>query len=458
MDSNGSLSNYTGDNSLVFPLNRIISNSYSFDVQRTNISHLGNLGTIFRPILNNTEVNFSFDYYLNGLLNDVRLGLYCNIPSGNTSLGPLIFGNTNRTSILSGFYTRDNARSNENSLQWPPKCREPKNLFVASKKDYLDYNDISQGLYRERDIDVYAFGDCFLSSYKCQASISQIPTVSVNYICNNLEVYGSGVNCDSPSLDTRNYNINSGTKFSIPNNFQGTGLPTVLIPQDIIINIQQQDPNYSLTNGYLLDEFGNRLITEDNNYLTITSLQQSDYDINNLPVDFNDIKIQSFDFGFELNRNNMYGIGYKFPLDKQIVWPVISNLNFSFLPGDLKTSSLVSLIKDDKKYNISIKLKYQNNTRNWTGVAIQYDFVGSKINNFNSNISISNRLENSLSFTTEINPLKTGEGLFISGFLSIPYSPMSSGYLLDESGNKLIMENGDYFLISSNGDIVRVLY
>ena len=434
LTSDGVLTNNTGDTCLIFPLHRIISNQYSFNVNRTDISHLGSLGTISRPILNNTEINLSFDYFLNGLANDVRLGLYCNIPSGDSNSGPLLFGNSNRTSILFGLYTRDDRRSEDNStLHWPPRKREPKSLFLASKQDTLDFNNLTSGSYRD-NVDVYAFGNCYLNTYKMGAGVGQIPQVSVSFVADNLEVHSSGINLDTPAINPQTYNVYSGIKFSIPNNFEGTGLPTVLLPQDITVSIKQRSNNSE--------------------------------NLTDLFLDYTDIKLQNFNFDFSLNRNNLYAIGYKFPLDKQIQFPVIANLNFNLLPGDNKVGSLVSLIKRDENYDINIKLKYQSNERNWTGVAIQYDFIGAKFNGFNDSISISERKNNTLSFSQEINPLSTGIGLFISGFLSIPSAAgtpeatyLSDDFDPDGSLDNLLTQDSDIFTLYFGGLTgTRILY
>jgi len=420
----------SGNYSLIFPLNRITSATFSFGADnRQNISHLGDLGTIKRPILNNQEINLSINYYLMGLVNEARIGLNVNTPSGDYLTGPMLYG-TGRKSPIYGYYSRDANLSNETEFGFPFIQREPRNLFFAINKDALDHNEITSGTtilnsYRNNDVNVLGFGDAYLTSYSCSAGIGQIPNVTANFVCNNVEMYGSGLDCPLPSVNTQTYNINSGYKFSIPNNFQGTGLPTVLLPRDIILSIKQRSNNSE--------------------------------DLTDLFLDYADIKIQKFDFNFSLARNSLYSIGHKFPLDRTIQFPVISDLNIDLLPGDNKAGSLVSLIKRDEEYDISIRMNYQANNHSFNGTAICYEFIGAKFNEFGSDISIQNRQSNTLSFTTELDPLNTTRGLFITGYLGIPNTPTDVSYLIgdfDFDGNSddmLLFESLDLFTLRIGG-------
>ena len=424
----------TDNNSLVFPLKRVISSSFSIDPQRIQISNLGNFGTIARPILNNAQIKLNVDYYLMGLINEMRVGLLANVNT-NGGIGEPLLSESGRFSILSGLYTRDYSTTYDfEYYKWPLKCREPKNLFIAAKKDGLDLNDTTSGtnlstLYKNTTVDVYGFGDCYLESYRCSAAYNQIPTVSLGFSANNLELYSSGLCCDIPSVIPTTYDIRSGTKFSIPNTFEGTGLPTVLIPRDISLTIKQRSNN---------------------------STQLTD-----LIVDFNDIKIQNFDFSFNLNRSPMYSLGAKIPYDQKITIPIISELNIKTFPGDSKAGSLVSLIKRDEPYDISIRMSYQNKNQ-FTGVGICYEFIGAKFGGASSSSSIGSRQDFNLKFETQLNPISTSYGLFMTGYLGIPNSPTDIVYLADSffsntmPVDNLLMQNGDLFWLNTSG--YRILY
>jgi hypothetical protein len=428
---NNNWENINDNYPLVFPLKRVVSASYSIEVNRTNISHLGNLGTIARPILNNPEVQLNISYYLMGLINEMRLGLLGNVHWNSSAEEYLLYGD-NRIPLLSGLYSRDYSPSNDSDYNYPLKSREPKNIFVAVKKDSLDLNDVSSGdslstKYKNTSVDVYGFGDCYINSYRSSAGIGQIPTVSVGFVSNNIELYASGLCNDIPAINPRTYNIYSGTKFSIPNNFEGDGLPTVMLPNDITLSIKQRSNNSE--------------------------------NLTDLLLNYTDVKIQSYNFDLNLNRSPLYGVGYKFPLDKVLTTPIIGSLNFSLLPGDSKEGSIVSLIKRDEDYDISIRLNYQRGSL-FNGCGICYDFISAKFNGFDSNLTISERQNNNLSFTFELDPLATTKGMFITGYLGIPNSGTSVIYLGDEfdygGTDNLLFQNDDLFVLNMSG--YKLLY
>lgn len=416
-------SSVTTDNfPLVFPLKRINSCSYSIEANRTNISHLGDFGTISRPTLNDAQVSFSFNYYLMGLINELRIGLLCNTNYDHIETGPLIYG-TGRASLLSGLYSRDYTPSQDTQVNYPLKSREPRNLFVACRKDALDLNDSASGdFFKNTEINVFGFGNTYLTSYSSSAGVNQLPEVSVSFVCHNIEVYSSGLDNNIPAINPRTYNVYSGVKFSIPDTFDGTGLPTVMIPSDITLSIRQKSNNSE--------------------------------NLTDLFLDYTDVKIQSYDFDINLNRNPLYKIGYKYPVDRVLAAPIVSNLNFSLFPGDAKAGSLVSLMKRDENYDVFIRLNYQRGSL-FNGCGVCYEFINAKFNGFDSEISTSQKESNTLSFTTEIDPLRTDRGIFMTGFIGIPGENLISTTLSDEFDgggiDELLFEDGDIFAISLSG-------
>lgn len=404
---------------LIFPIQRTINTNYSFAPSRIDIQELGTQGYLANPILNENLISLNFSYYQMGLINEVRLGLMANIPSGHSVTGNMLYG-TGKVPILSGLYNRDFERSNESLLNWPLKSRDSRNFFAICKKDYLDSNDYNYNSIIKNNNQFYtiAFGDCYLSSYSTSCSINQLPQCNVSYICNNLMVYDGTSGFYIPSIDTRTQNSNSGVVFYIPNNFEGTGNPTVVIPSDINLSINQ-------TGGNVSDLINN----------------------------FNDIKIQSYSLSFQLNRESLYNIGYKYAMDRLINLPIVALFSFDTIPGDNTSSSFINLLRNDNTYNFSIKLNYQSNTRNFTGLGIVYDIVGAKFQGFNESISISNKKTNTYNFSVELKPDDLTNGLFISGFLGvlsrtgyITYlsGQNGSGYILDSGNNKIQISTAEY--------------
>jgi hypothetical protein len=414
-----------GNYCLVFPLKRVTSTSFQFVPNRIPVSSLGNLGTIKNSVLNSTEVRLNIDYNLMGLINEVRIGLIANIPSGNSFTGQMLYG-TGRVSPISGYYSRSTVKSQDTEIGWPLKQREPKNIFIAVRKDYNDFNDTTSGTYNSGNIYVYGFGDCFLTSYSCGCGIGTVPNIKTSFICNNVEVYNSGINCGIPSINSQNQNSYSGIKFSIPNNYEGVS-PTVFLPSDLTIDIKNSS---------------------------------NSTDLSNLAFDFTDIKLQDFNFSFNLERNPLYKLGHKYPLDKPFKFPVIGNLAFNAIVGDNKAGSLSNLLIADEDYDINLKLRYQRK-QSFSGIGIQYDFLRAKFNNLDSSLSIQDKNIISFSFSFEMNPSLNYQGLFISGYLGVPHridneSIYLGDYFNPPSLDELLTEDLDLIAISTTG--FKILY
>ena len=422
----GALSNQSTDYNLVFPLNRVNSISWGIAAQRTNVSHLGDLGTLKRPILAYTDVNLDINYLMMGLANEARIGMHMNIPSGDPLTGNFAYG-TGRVCPILGYYSRDYSRTTDISgVNWPMKeYRDARNIFVAVRKDTLDFNpatgDIANESNYENNIFVICFGDCYLNSYNFSAGVRTLPNATINYGCNNVVVYDNNNENDIPSIDTKTQEIRSGIKFRIPSAFQGTGLPTVLLPSDISLSIKQRNLNSE--------------------------------DLENTTLDFKDIKIQNFSFNFNLNRRPLYAVGHKYPLDRRPVFPIFCNLNFECIDGDPKAGSMASLLKNDEEYDIQIKMSYQKNNQYFSGIAVQYDWIGAKFNNLNSELSISNRKKSEFGFSVEMNPTDISKGFFISGYLSllsmvIPKMYLGDFFFSSSQFGYLLTEDLDQFVVA----------
>ena len=415
--------NYTdliGNTNLLFPINRVFAAGYSITAPRIDVRSLGKAANVARPIINPPEITLNFDYYLMGLINEARLGFYVNHRSGNQFTGNPLY--SNRVCPISGFIDRTYSTSEETEQHWPLSCRDRKNIFIGIKNDNLDFNDTSSSpAIKNNNIHVMAFGDCFLNSYQTSAAVNDIPKASVQYVVNNIEYHAGSSGLDIPSVNPKTYEIYSGIKFNLPNTYQGANLPSVLKPGDITVDIKNS---------------------------TNTSPK-------NLSIDFNDIRIQNYNIGLDLNREPLYALGYKLPLDRRVKFPVFTNLSFNIIPGDNQSGSLVGLIKTDENYDITIKLRYGSNLL-FTGVAIQYEFLKAKFNNISFNQTIGSRKTADLSFTSEIDPLDNTKGFFISGQLGIPQQTGDIIYLGGDFDSDSILDkilvsgNTNYLLLYNN--------
>lgn len=385
---------------LVQPLIRVIQASYGFNESRVDVKSIGNYGTLSRPIIAIPTINLQLSYYSMGLINESRLGFIFNQPSGNTSTNKPLF--SNNACPISGFIDRkynsgypsfsNTINSNHINYNWPLTSRDCHNIFIATSNDYddLNYKKISsspvlngtQSNILTNNIHTYAFGDCYLNSYKFSAQIGQIPQVDVDFTCHNLVCYDGGSGNIIPSINPKDMSIRSGITFNLPPPYTGLQ-PSVLLPSDISLNISNN--NYPL----------------------------------NFPFILSDIKIQGFSFNLDLNREPLTNLGYKLPLDRRINFPVFCSLDINAIVGDIDVGNFSNFVNQDDTYDVNIKLNFHKNIL-FSGTAINFSFFGSKFQNISISESIEQKRMVSLSLMAEINPLDFNNGFFISGQLGIP--------------------------------------
>ncbi len=350
------------------PFNRIIDAGYGFAESRIDVKQLGDYGTVSRPTIANTPVSLQFSYYSMGLYNEALMGF--NISSGR-NITP-ISGFIDRT-LITGIYN------------------DIRNIFIATN----DYDDelktapfITQTLNGTKstviknNINVFAFGDCFIDSYKYSASVGSIPQVSVAYICNNVMYHYGGSGNIIPSVNTKTFSLNTGVSYILPSLYTGTQA-SVILPGDITLSISPSQSSSSFQNSFF---------------------------------DFSDIKIQNFQIDISLNREPIINLGYRLPMDRIVNFPTYANLSFSAIAGDSYTGSFINFINTDTEYDISINLKYSK-AQPFTGTAIMFSFLGCKFNSIKGTDSLSNDRLTELSFTSELNPNYNNKGFFISGQL-----------------------------------------
>lgn len=419
IDVSGNLSN-TGDYNLVRPLNRVQSLDYSFIPEYIEVKELGKRGLVSRPIINHFSTELTFDYLQRGIINELRMGFFSNYVSGDGS--DAFYSNNFSVSLISGFVTRDFVQPTTQPY-WPYNYRDKRNIFVVTTAEGVDVyrTEWAETAPEAQSYNVFAFGDCYLNSYQARAAINSFPVASVGYVCENLEVIGSGSGCQIPALSSQSGNLIPNKIFSIPSSFEGNDLVSVLLPGDIRLSFSSTP---ALTGVSAL--YG-------------TGYSRSDYNnVYNLGVSFSDIKIQNYDINLDLNRKALNGIGYKIPSDRIVTFPVYANIKIGGIVGDLLTGNIRNLFNQNDDYNLTIRLNNPS-TASKSGVGVQYDFKRAKFNGISYDGAIGPAEQFNMSFTTEIDPDDLSKGFFMSGLLNI-----------SEPGDFLETENSPNYLLSKN--------
>ena len=401
-NENNALRNYN----LLFQLDRIQGCSYSFEHSPNNVVELGRRGTLKRPSVNNPTVNFSFNYLINGIKNELRLGFNVNYPrytyefSGNES--PI-----EKVSLLKYLIARDDGT--ESGTFWPYNYRDCKNYYVAisDSADDLKINGVedftevfNQNLVNNRELDVVSFGNMYITSYSVSAAINSLPVATVSILGDNIGFNISGSGFDSPALNPRTREPFSGKTATIPPLTEEGGI-SALNPGDIVLEF------YNNSGDNLIEDVG---------------------------PDFNGRSaIYSMNINLSLTREPLASIGYKLPLDRQINFPVFAQVNFSATIADFISGSVEDLVNSEKEYNFAIELKRNNcvsidiptgfrQAGLITGdseVYVRYDILKARCVGFSYENQIGSNLVGNFSFETELDPDDLSKGLFISGLHGI---------------------------------------
>lgn len=429
---NNAFDDLGSNNNLLKSLSRVQSASYSFNIEYTDIKQLGLRGQVYQPIVNSPQVTLSFDYINCSVLNELRLGL--NVNYANDDDDTIYYSDNFGQSLISGLVDRQLIQPT-GTPRWPLSTRDRRNLFIIVGDPNIDVNKSTYSVADPscKSYDVYCFGDAYLTSYNTRGSVGAFPTSSVSFVCDNLELVGSGSGVQIPALNTQDRTYKNANRFVIPTNDQ-TGIISTFLPGDINLSF------------YSIPKFTGILVMYGTGYIVGTQ----DSNIVDLTVDFSDIKVQSYEIGLDLPRNPLRALGYQLPVDKPIVFPIFATLSTSFIVGDNQTGRLVDLVDKNNDYNVIITAKNPSFSTKAGVVGLQYDFKRAKLNSLSIDSNIGSSKIVNLGFTTELNPDNLTKGLFISGRLNIPGGEEASDYLLNKNDSSKILisnVNSDAILI-----------
>jgi hypothetical protein len=393
---------YDSDNfNLIKRLNRVTDLNYSITLPREEIKQMGRSALASVPVINSPSVQVDFEYYLNGITNEARMGFNVNHPYiDELRSGEAIYSEFN-TFLFSGLSTYDENIQPDFSPFWPGSNRSNRNIFaiitkVENEDEIVVRNTLEEGT-SYRDGNVISFGDGYMVSYDTSCSVGSTPKAKTSFICDNVIFYTGSSGVAIPSVNAKTLENYSGIKFVIPEEVMINDV-SIILPGDILVDIQQT---------------GDAKTTPMNN-------------ITDLGAKFSDIKIQDYNISIRFDREDMNSIGYRAPASRRINFPIQVNLSFNNLVGDESEGQLQEIIREDKKYNITIRMKDRFKNQE----LVRYDFKNASLKDFGYTASIQDNRQLSFNFRVNCAPDNLNEGFFMSGILS---SARATDYLLDQN-------------------------
>lgn len=348
---------YSSGNSginLIKQLNRVQSANFDYSVQRTEVNQFGQLDAIDRPSLSTPSAPLTFSYLLANMYNEKQLGF--NVGDGVTCISGIL-----------------------------AKVTDGKNYFLKVVAEGQDANGVVASTTLGHTM---AIGNGFITSYSVSADVGSFPTVNIGVEGLNWVVDSGTSGNNIPAIDPSNGAPITQYTYGLPiaTSNPGTGdlAISVIRPGDISLTIKEAGTNI---------------------------------DIEEVGLNINDAKIQSFTLSFDLAREAIQKLGSRFAIAREITFPVNINMGIEAIVGELTSGSLDELLCNDTDYDITVNLREPSCTGGGDIVA-QYLLRKAKIDSVSYANSIGGNATASLNFVSTLGGPSSVGGLFLSGVYS----------------------------------------
>ena len=251
---------------------------------------------------------------------------------------------------------------------------DSRNYWVYVADEGNDANDANAAIHgRAKSIGV---GNAFLTSYSAEASVGDFPTASLNAEALNMRFFAKNSG-QSPAVEPVNGTNWSGS-FQLPAPTKwntGTNEITALRPGDVTMNING-------TKG-----------------MTVS-----------------DLKLQNFNFTFDMAREPLNKLGSKFAFSREISFPVTATCSADAILGEIEAGNLADVVNDDSnEFTVTVTI----NKPGTTSRAIQYDLKGCKLESQSFTSSIGDNKSVSMEWATQVGgPQDTDHGIKITSSTS----------------------------------------
>jgi hypothetical protein len=339
-------------------LHRVQSANYGFSVARQDINQFGNLARIDAIILEPPTVTMDFTYYLHTGNNETALGF-----SVGTGLGTA-------RSFISGLI--DASQTGDTSTL------SGRNFHIFTAPEGNDANGVAPtaDTFTGVSASTITIGNGFITNYSVEASVGNLPTVSVSVEGLNINVVegSSGV---LPSLIIET-SATGSNEFQLPAPNSGSIGISALRPGDITLELA--DP--------VLADF------------------PTGADSGNTAA-----HIQSFSIEVPVGRTTLQRLGSRFGFAKVIDFPIEVTVNVSAILADLKQSGNLDLLVSNDEFK-TLKFTFKDPAGN---NKIIYQVKGAKLVSENHSSTIGDNKTVDLVFTTQIGaPQDTTNGVFVA--------------------------------------------
>lgn len=349
-------------------LRRVQSANYSLNVSRTDVNQFGQLARIDSIILESPSVSFDTSYYLGDGFNEMALGFL------------------NNAGLKGGFISGQIEATSGNNFYI---LSTPEGVDVNSPRTDIDLDTFTETKEGRNDFSTIGIGNAFVTDYTLDASVGDIPTVSVSLEGTNMVgtagvsgkagasysgIVGAGINPENGLA------LASQSAILLPeaNEQLSSAIPTALRPGDITVQLDSADAK------------------------SIVAISGADGG-----------HVQSVSLSIPMGRTPIDRLGSKFAFARVVDFPITPTLSVSAIVSDTKSKALSDMIANDGFIDeIRIGFKDQDGS---TEVA-NYKMTNLKLDSESFSTSIGPNKTVDLNFSLTIGgPNDTTNNVFFSG-------------------------------------------
>ncbi len=363
---------FTGDTHINLLQNLDLVQNVGLEINEniTDLKEIGRPQMIDRQNLFYQDGNLSISYLQHSLENELKFGFNVNHPDILFNQGRAKFNNYNYDVLCN--LTGNSITGFSSGYLYPLANNKYKNFYIS----ITDLEDNNNKNYSTGHTDPHsesqtlAIGNAYLKSYRVAGSVNTVPLATVSYTFFNLteqpKDYGY-----IPSIYPESGNYHTGQYYLLPNIKDKDY--AVILPRNVQISLSGLNSFANLT-GCLWREF---------------------------------------DFSIDFNTKQNERLGWHIPDSCDIQTPNKISIRLEGLVEDHDMYQLRSLKNSPSNLSIS----YFGCTGNSLAEKIRYDFRGCKIDNIQTNYSVSNLNSITVSLTQELSFPLNGNGFFMSGIL-----------------------------------------
>tara|TARA_Y100001938_G_scaffold147111_1_gene227599 strand:+ start:1054 stop:2250 length:1197 start_codon:yes stop_codon:yes gene_type:complete len=348
-------------------LNRVQGFDYSINLNQEDSATLGKSKPFSRDVSEPPEVSLSFNYYINGVDNERKIGL-------NTGIANCI--------------TKDMVSSNLADKRNIYLIINDKDVDVRQNETWdssqieLEGDSLTESYIEDPNAKNYGyvcFQNCYLTSYNVNISPNELPSVDVNYVSDNINADASASGIGIPVLNTQNGAVtHSGVEFIVPKKFK-------------------DDVSYS----------GDFTSSYSHSNLTITSATQSGV------TGFLNDHINSLSIGIDIQRQAISYVGHKLISDRKPNVVMNNSLSLEAVVKENVSGNFLDNANENERFNIEVELKNKSDE-----TLSKYTFSGAKLSTISYSNSVNQNKTVSMEFNNYMDLENQTEGVFVSGKIS----------------------------------------